>query len=66
MNGALSGKSPESNWATNRGKSSGPPGVANAHTSSTMNSGAISWIRQGREVCAVFGSLIRGSPIDIA
>ena len=44
--------------ATSRGKSSGPPGVGSAHTSRTVKSGAISWIRQGREVCAEAGILM--------
>ena len=51
---------PEAISCTSRGKSSGPPGVGNAHASSSRKSPAISWIRQGREVCALFGSLIRG------
>ena len=41
---------------TSRGKSSGPPGVGSAHTSSSRKSGVSSWIRQGREVCAVSGA----------
>src|SRR5438093_1391789 len=45
---------------TSRGKSSGPPTPGSAHTSSSRKSWVSSWIRQGREVCAVFGSLIRG------
>src|SRR5258707_7956827 len=45
---------------TSRGKSSGPPGVGSAHTSSSRKSAVRSWILQGRAVCAVFGSLIRG------
>src|SRR6266851_8557879 len=43
---------------TSRGKSSGPPGVGNAHTSSSRKARVSLGIRQGREVCAVFGSLI--------
>ena len=34
-----------------------PPGVGSAQTSSTSKSGVSSWIRQGREVWALFGSL---------
>jgi hypothetical protein len=44
---------------TSRGKSSGPPGVGSSHTSSSRKSRVSSWIRQGREVCALFGSLMR-------
>src|SRR6478672_10775263 len=44
--------------ASSRSKSPGPPGVGKAQTSSTRKSGAISWIRQGWLVCAVFGSCI--------
>src|SRR5215203_2163069 len=47
---------------TSRGKSSGPPGVGSAHTSSSRKSRVSSWIRQGREVCAVFGSLMCEPP----
>jgi hypothetical protein len=47
---------------TSRGKSSGPPGVGSAQTSSSSKSGAISWMRQGTDVCAVFGSLIARPP----
>jgi hypothetical protein len=47
---------------TTRGKSSGPPRPGSSHTSSSRKSGAMSWIRQGREVCAVFGSLIGTTP----
>src|SRR5215204_651187 len=54
--------SPAATCRTSRGKSSGPPGVGSAHTSSSRKSRAISWMRQGLEVCAVFGSLIRGPP----
>src|SRR5215208_2170834 len=53
---------PEAISCTSRGKSSGPPGVGSAHTSSSRKSRVSSWIRQGREVCAVFGSLIHGPP----
>src|SRR5207302_8617951 len=49
---------PEVMRRTSRGKSSGPPGVSSAHTSSTRKSRVSSWIRQGRAVWAVFGSLI--------
>ena len=49
---------PRRSARTSRGKSSGPPGVGSAHTSSSRKSRVSSWIRQGREVCAVFGSLI--------
>ena len=45
----------EVNVSSNSGKSSGPPGVGNAHTSSTRNSGTIAWIRQWRWVWAVLG-----------
>ena len=47
---------------TRRGKSSGPPGVGSAHTSSSRKSRASSWIRQGREMCALFGSLMCRPP----
>ena len=50
--------SPEANPSTSRPKSSGPPGVGSAQTSSRWKSGAISWIRQGREVWAVSGSRV--------
>ena len=49
---------PRASPSTSRWKSSGPPGVGSAHTSSSRKSGVISWIRQGREVCALFGSLM--------
>ncbi len=42
-------------------KSSAPPCTGRAQTSSTMKSGAISRIRQGRDLCAAFGSLMRTS-----
>src|SRR6266540_4374762 len=58
--GKLCDGSAETNCCTSRGKSSGPPGVGSAHTSSSRKSRVSSWIRQGREVCAVLGSLIRG------
>src|SRR5215218_10136447 len=54
--------SPEAISCTRRGKSSGPPCVGSAHTSSSRKSRVSSWIRQAREVCALFGSLIRGPP----
>src|SRR5450755_3998943 len=47
---------------TSRGKSSGPPGVGSAHTSTSRKSWVSSWIRQGREVCALFGSRILEPP----
>jgi hypothetical protein len=40
--------SPETTSATSRGKSSGPPGVGSAQTSSSRKSEATSWIRQSR------------------
>src|SRR5262249_22086264 len=39
-----------------RWKSAAPAGAGSALTSSSRKSGVSSWIRQGREVCAVFGS----------
>src|SRR5918996_909037 len=45
---------------TSRGKSSGRADPGSAHTSSSRKSRVSSWIRQGREVCAMFGSLIPG------
>src|SRR3954469_22667570 len=45
--------------STSRGKSPGPPGVGSAQTSSSSKSCAISWIRQGRDLWAVFASLIQ-------
>ena len=48
--------SKEPNASTSRGKSSGPPGVGSAHTSSRRKSCAISWICQGCEVWADSGS----------
>src|SRR5512132_3396808 len=54
--------SPAAIPCTTRGKSPGPPGVGSAHTSSSRKSRVSSWIRHGREVCAVFGSLIRAPP----
>src|SRR5215204_3372300 len=53
---------PEAISCTSRGKSSGPPGVGSAHTSSSRKSRVSSWMRQGRDVCAVFGSLMREPP----
>ena len=52
--------SPEAIDCTSRGKWPGPPGVGSAHTSSSRKSRVSSWIRQGRDVWAVLGSLIRG------
>src|SRR4051812_30326538 len=49
--------SPEVIAWTSFGKSSGPPGVGSAHTSSRSKSGVSSWIRQGCEPCALAGSL---------
>ncbi len=40
--------SPEAISSTSRGKSSGPPGVGSAHTSSSRKSRVSSWIRQGQ------------------
>jgi hypothetical protein len=45
---------------TSRAKSSLPPGVGTAHTSSSRKSQVSSWIRHGREACAALGSLIAG------
>ena len=39
-------------------KSSAPPCTGRAQTSSTVKSGAISRMRQGRDSCAAFGSLV--------
>jgi hypothetical protein len=55
--GSLPG-SPAARPCTSSGKSSGPPGVGRAHTSSSRKSGASAWIRQGREVCSLSGSLM--------
>src|SRR5215208_5411903 len=55
--------SPEAISCTSREKSSGPPGVGSAHTSSSRKSPVSSWIRQGRTVCAVFESFMRGPPL---
>ena len=52
---ALAAGRPRRASRTSRGKSSGPPGVGSAHTSSRRKSRVSSWIRQGREVCALFG-----------
>src|SRR5437867_7901516 len=54
----------EANRCTSRAKSAEPPTPGSAQTSSSRKSRVISWIRQGREVCAVFGSLIPG-PLSI-
>src|SRR3954454_895254 len=48
--------SPSAKPSTSSGKSSGPPGVGSAQTSSSAKSRVSSWIRQGRSVCALFGS----------
>ena len=39
-------------------KSSAPPCTGRAQTSSRVKSGAISRMRQGRDSCAAFGSLM--------
>src|SRR5262249_870976 len=36
----------------------GPPGVGSAHACSSRMSRVSSWVCQGREVCAAFGSLM--------
>src|SRR4051794_25621250 len=51
--------SPAARASTSIGKSSRSPGVGSSHTSSSRKSGVSSWMRQGREVCAEFGSFIR-------
>ena len=58
---ARDGSPREASHCTSCGKSSGPPGVGSAHTSSSRKSRVISWMHHGREVCAVSGSLIRES-----
>ena len=59
--GAVTPGRPRSICRTSRGRSSGPPGVGSAHTSSRRKSGVSSWMRHGREVCAAFGSLVEVS-----
>jgi hypothetical protein len=49
---------PEVIYRTSRGKSSGPPGVGSAHTSSSRKPGVSSCMRQGREACAAFESFM--------
>ena len=55
--------SPAANPSTSRGKSAGPPGVGSSQTSSSRKSVVSSWIRQGLDVCALLGSVIRGCSI---
>jgi hypothetical protein len=55
----------EATCCTSRGKSSGPPTPGSAHKSSSRKSWVSSWIRQGWEVCAVFGTLISGPPSPV-
>jgi hypothetical protein len=55
---ALVDGSSEAASRTSRGKSSGPPRVGSAQTSSTRKSPVSSWMRQGRRVWAVFASLM--------
>ena len=50
---------------TSRSKSSSAPGVGSAQTSSIRKSGVSSWIRQGREVCAVLGSRMCAPSIQL-
>lgn len=55
--GRLLDVSPSATCRTSLGKS-GPPGVGNAHTSSSLKSGAIWWIRQGWDLWAEIGRRI--------
>src|SRR5258708_4975593 len=55
--------SAEAICCTSRGKSSGPPTPGSSQPSSSRKSRHSSSIRQGREVCTLFGSLIGGPPI---